>query len=229
MYIPLGIYIFIIFALLFITKMDSIKFLVNEPNKKDEAYRALTLLYKHCNSDERREEFYNHFRAFNAESSSAAGLSSALCNPQYRRATWINIGYIIFHELTGINVIILYSTTMFKEMHKGGGGISPKTGTYIVGFTNAFTSFIAVFFIKYFGRRTLIIWGHILIGIVHCLVGVFNILEYNNGVIAMIVLFLVFYENSSGPIAWLYAVETCIDSAMGICLLTLWFTVCVLS
>ena len=115
-------------------------------------------------------------------------------------------------------------------MHKdGGGGITPKIGTYIVGFTNTFASLLAVFFIKYFGRRTLIVWGHVLIGVVHCLIGVFNILEYNNGVIAMIVLFLVVYEETSGPLAWLYAVETVIDSAMGIVLLTLWTTVCVLS
>ena len=42
-------------------------------------------------------------------------------------------------------------------------------------------------------------------------------------------LFLLSYENTSGPVALLYATETTIDAALGICLLTLWGTVFVLS
>ena len=44
-----------------------------------------------------------------------------------------------------------------------------------------------------------------------------------------VLIFLVVYQNSSGPVAWLYATETCIDAAFGICLFTLWGTVFVLS
>ena len=39
-------------------------------------------------------------------------LKDALFNDRYKKATWVNIGYIIFHELTGINVIMLYSSQM---------------------------------------------------------------------------------------------------------------------
>jgi hypothetical protein len=39
------------------------------------------------------------------ETTSGVTIIDALCNPKYRRATWINIGYIFFHEMTGINVI----------------------------------------------------------------------------------------------------------------------------
>lgn len=139
------------------------------------------------------------------------------------------MGYIIFHELTGINVINLYSTTMFKEMHKGGGGIAPRTGTYIVGVFNVVGTACSILFVNNFGRKTLLIWGHILIAIVHAMVGYFNVEGNNNGVVAMIMVFLFVYGNTSGPLAWLYAAETVIDVAMGICLLTLWGTVCVLS
>ena len=42
-------------------------------------------------------------------------------------------------------------------------------------------------------------------------------------------LFFVAYENTSGPLAWIYATETTIDAALGSCLMTLWGTVFVLS
>ena len=80
-----------------------------------------------------------------------------------------------------------------------------------------------------FGRRTLVIWGHIFIALIHASIGVFGILHVDAGIISMILAFLVVYQNSSGPVAWLYAAETTIDSALGICLFTLWGTVFILS
>ena len=41
--------------------------------------------------------------------------------------------------------------------------------------------------------------------------------------------FLFIYQNTSGPIAWMYAAETTADVAMGTCLLTLWGTVFILT
>jgi len=61
--------------------MDSIKFLVNDPKRKQEAYQAMSLMYKHCDSEEKKEEFYRHFKSINADSSSDASFSDALCNP----------------------------------------------------------------------------------------------------------------------------------------------------
>ena len=40
--------------------------------------------------------------------------------------------------------------------------------------------------------------------------------------ILMIMGFLLVYYNTSGPIAWMYASETCTDVAVGISLFTLW-------
>jgi hypothetical protein len=42
-------------------------------------------------------------------------------------------------------------------------------------------------------------------------------------------MFLFFYQNSSGPVAWLYFTETSIDASLGFTLFTLWGTVFILS
>jgi len=64
---------------------------------------------------------------------------------------------------------------------------------------------------------------------VHVTVGVFDNNEMNEGVLVMISIFYFVYCQTSGPIAWLYATETTIDTALGICLLTLWGVTFVLS
>ena len=35
---------------------------------------------------------------------------------RYKRASWVNIAGIIFHETTAINVILLYSTTILEQI-----------------------------------------------------------------------------------------------------------------
>lgn len=65
--------------------------------------------------------------------------------------------------------------------------------------------------------------------VVHFLVGIFIITGKNIMVLIGILVFLFIYQNSSGPIAYTYATETCCDIALGMCILTLYLTVLVLS
>ena len=70
--------------------------------------------------------YYNALDSNQGKDSSGLNLCDAVANPRYRKATWVNIAYIIFHELTGINVIMLYSNQMFKQMSSGGSSITPR-------------------------------------------------------------------------------------------------------
>ena len=45
----------------------------------------------------------------------------------------------------------------------------------------------------------------------------------------MVLLFLIVYQNTSGPVAWLYAAETTIDTGLGVCVLALFGTVFIMS
>ena len=107
--------------------------------------------------------------------------------------------------------------------------LSPRVGTYLVGIVNFVASFLSIFIVKVFKRKTLLIYGHFFIGVCHILVGIFDIYGIDMGVVIMINLFLVSYEFTTGPIAWLYASEVVVDSALGFCILCLWMTVLFLS
>ena len=56
-----------------------------------------------------------------------------------------------------------------------------------------------------------------------------NDCDQDNAMIGMVLLFLVVYQNTSGPVAWLYAAETTIDTGLGICVLALFGTVFIMS
>ena len=56
-----------------------------------------------------------------------------------------------------------------------------------------------------------------------------TILAFDWGVLVGICLFIIIYELTSGPVAWMYAAETCCDMALGICMYTLYLVVFILS
>ena len=60
---------------------------------------------------------------------------------------------------------------------------------------------------------------------IHFSIGFFNNNNDNTAALVMTLSFLVVYQNTSGPLAWVYCAETCIDASLGLCLLVLWTTV----
>ena len=94
-----------------------------------EARKHMTKMYKYPASGKATpaelEQMIQKLKFSSGNDTNNLTLKDALWNPTYRMATWVNIGYIIFHELTGINVILLYSNTILAKS----GKFKPRTGT----------------------------------------------------------------------------------------------------
>ena len=101
----------------------------------------------------------------------------AFCSDErYTRASWINVIYMVFHELTGINVILAYSDTILKKiLGTDSGGFNARTGTYCIAGVNALAAVGGIWTCRNIGRRTLLFWGHIGVAISHACVGTFTI------------------------------------------------------
>jgi MFS family permease len=97
-----------VLLMLTIVRSDSVKFLIVKNNQK-QARIAIRKLYKQATSDAIADNYIENLRQKLGNDSSGLTLIDAVANPTYRKATWVNIGYIMFHELTGINVIFIYS------------------------------------------------------------------------------------------------------------------------
>ena len=62
------------------------------------------------------------------------GYYRALTDPDYRMATFICMALAITNQLTGINAINIYSTTIYQNIQDesgGDGGISPRLGSVL--------------------------------------------------------------------------------------------------
>ena len=145
------------------------------------------------------------------------GYSEAFCGTQYRRANAVGIMMAIFQQTTGINVIFLYSNTVFANI-----GWKPQKISGIIGIVNWLTTIVGILLLVKYGRRILMLYGNFFITITLCLTGVFSLMGWNVMVIAMTFAFISFFEFTSGPITWLYMSEILQDKTQSIATMLNW-------
>ena len=143
---------------------------------------------------------------------------------RYSRASQTNVTIMTFHVLTGYAAVMAFSNTIFANAQESsGGGITPRTGTYLIGVCNLLAAMCGIYTVRTFNRRTVLLVGHSTITVLHFLIGIATILDYSTIQIALTCIFIFVYMTTSGPCAWAYAAETCTDTALSMCVFTLYF------
>jgi len=128
--------------------------------------------------------------------------------PSVLLRTMIGICLQFFQQLTGINAIFYYSSTVFVLI-----GADPMVGTAITGAVNVAATFIAVVTMDRVGRRALLLYGAAGMAVCLATVGVLVLTTDpsqsgpGNAIIAFICLFIVNFAYSWGPIAWIIPAE----------------------
>ena len=102
-------------------------------------------------------------------------------------------------------------------MEDSGSSLSPKIGTIIIGVLNFTFAGWSVVPVKHFKRRTLVLFGHLLMSVLMFLVGLFSYLGENNLMFAALISFLFAFQSTDGPVLFLYASEVTVDSGLGFC------------
>lgn len=140
------------------------------------------------------------------------GFRMFLENSDFRRAIGLGIGLQIIQQLTGINVVMYYAPRIFDI-----AGFSSTEqqlwGTVIVGVTNVLATFIAIAFVDRLGRKPIMYAGFVVMGLSMIAVGLlFKMdLEKNPALgtwaIGALLLFIVGFAMSAGPIIWVLCAE----------------------
>jgi MFS family permease len=112
---------------------------------------------------------------------------------------------------------MFYSSTIFVS-----SGFDPRVGTALVGIVNVISTFLSTFLLTYFGRKTLL-WT---MSVAMCadLIGLGIAFIYNVGnlQIVLVLLFVVLFEFSLGPIVWIYMSEIMTDKGQSLGTLVNW-------
>ena len=114
---------------------------------------------------------------------------------------------------------MFYSNTIFASL----GDISPDMITFMVGVVNFFSTFGGLWLLFKFGRRSIMITFNFGMAVVLFLVGFFSLKQahytddgtnpYTIPSVTLVMVFIAFFEFSSGPITWLYMAEIMQDKS----------------
>ena len=133
-----------------------------------------------------------------------------LQNANFRRAIYLGFALQVIQQLTGINVVMYYAPKIFEVA--GYQSVEQQMFcTVLVGLTNVFSTFIAIFFVDRWGRKPIMFAGFVVMGLALVTVG----LLFNTGAITAapwlavvcILIFIVGFAMSAGPIIWILCSE----------------------
>lgn len=146
------------------------------------------------------------------------------CDPRYSRATILGCALSIFQQLTGINAIMFYSNLVFKGLTMTNTMI-----TALIGIVNFVATLFGLVFLAFAGRKTLMAIFNIAMSVTLLMLSYYAFEKDSIGMVVCVLLFITFFEFSSGPIVWLYNAEIMQDKAVSIATFLNWFLSLVIS
>jgi SP family galactose:H+ symporter-like MFS transporter len=133
-------------------------------------------------------------------------------NSNFRRAIALGIGLQVVQQLTGINVVMYFAPTIFRI-----AGFATTNqqmwGTVIVGVTNVLATFIAIAFVDKLGRKPIMYAGFVTMGVAMIAVGtLFSVgieehPELGYVAVGALLVFIIGFAMSAGPIIWIICSE----------------------
>jgi maltodextrin utilization protein YvdJ len=122
------------------------------------------------------------------ENSEKPSLKELFRNKEYRGSTIMALLLAIFNQMSGINIIVSYTTNIFNEI-KLKGAVSSLTlqqQSQFIGLSGFTGALLAAISVGLLSRRVVFILGHALIGTFLILVGIFiNVGSPNGALVSM--------------------------------------------
>lgn len=155
---------------------------------------------------------------------SSPSYSETLTSPKYRSATLIGCTLSMLQQLSGINIVMFYSSNIM-----GSSGLPPNQITALVGFVNCVSVFPTIYLFARFGRKVLL-WT-LSLAIAGSLIGLgvsllIDAQSQINGLgqvaicqtlsVVFLLLFIMFFEFSLGPLLWVYLSEIMTEKGLSL-------------
>jgi hypothetical protein len=186
-----------------------------------------------CKSEVDKFEILTELKANMAEQqqegeSKTPSIRQAIFGRNHRKGTWVILGWTFFFMWTGIDALNMYSNVIINRMNepriKAGQSIliTAEFGTTMIGAMQFIGSILAYYTVYNFERVKLLVWGHILMGVLWSGIGLSTMFEYNILALIQIACFLLIFALTEGAIIWIYCAEALTDTQLGVGILGLW-------
>lgn len=209
----------LLFALVFVTMPESPLWLVSR-NRTDAAISSLQWLrgnrYDYTDELTELQDDDRRTKALNVS------VMDALRRPATKRALIIIVGLMFFLQLSGINIVIFYTASIFEAANTG---LEAELATIIVGVMQVLATFVASMIVDKVGRRVLLLISVSVMAFCKCLLGIYFTMQQADAdsvrelgwlPVVALCLYIVVFSLGFGPIPWLMVGELFAPDIKGI-------------
>ncbi|CAG9862028.1 unnamed protein product [Phyllotreta striolata] len=142
------------------------------------------------------------------EAEGKASLADLITIPGNRKAFIIGLGLIAFQQLSGINAVLSFAGSIFKN---AGSSLDPNVCSIIIGVVQLVSSFLSSVLIDRLGRKILLIASGVGMVLSEAPLGVYSYVNDTlhkdlSGVaflpIVLLIVYMLTYNVGSGPLPW---------------------------
>lgn len=156
----------------------------------------------------------------------------SLFTRQYRHVLWLGLVIAVFQQWCGTNVIFNYAQEIFVGAGFDVDGMF--INIVITGIANVVFTFVALYTIERWGRRTLMLLGAGGLGLIYLTLGTCYFFEVKGVMMVMLVVAAIsVYAMTLGPVTWTLLAEIFPNRirgvAMATCTFALWVGCCTLT
>ena len=164
--------------------------------------------------------------------SSLFTLRSSLLAPRYRKVLTLGLVIAVFQQWCGTNVIFNYAQEIFIGAGFNVDGMF--INIVITGIANVLFTFVALYTVERWGRRTLMLIGAGGLGVIYLILGTCYFMHVTGVMmVALVVAAISCYAMTLGPITWVLLSEIfparIRGVAMAVCTFALWVGCCTLT
>lgn len=201
----------LIFGGIFFFMPETPQYLVMK-NREDEAKKSLLFLRgKNYDADTELAEIATENNLIKANNVSVFG---ALKRKSTLRALMISIGLMLFQQLSGINAVIFYVSTIFKAANGNSDdepAISDNVAAIIVGSVQVVATLVSTLVVDKLGRRILLLLSSTVMAVCTILLGIYFYMDSHPDKsvdnmawlpIFSVCLFIIAFSLGFGPIPW---------------------------
>lgn len=225
---PLVLGVIQLLLFLFVYKQEPILFSIGK-NQDGEARKMVKRLFTFPSAQNEEEkdkiadEYIKELRDKSDSTTSKVTFKQAICDPQYRKATWICVIIGFLNKQCGIDGLAVFFTRLVGLLSEQGSfPLRATHATAIYSFSDFVGGCIGYFLLKMLGRKTVMIGGQIGMVVFQFVAGLAYMLGYGFTTYLCAVGFVITFAATQGPVAWLYIAEVTVDQAMGVVMLALY-------
>ncbi|XP_055856829.1 facilitated trehalose transporter Tret1 isoform X2 [Episyrphus balteatus] len=209
----------LIFGAIFVFMPESPTYLVSK-GKNESAIKSIQWLrgndYNYTAELEELKETDAHIKQ------NPVSIGSALTRRVTIKALIISLGLMFFQQLSGINAVIFYTTSIFRDAQTG---IDESLSTIVVGLMQVIATFISVMVVDKLGRRILLLASSAVMVISTVLMGLYFFMQSNDSSsvdnlgwlpVVSLCVFIVMFSIGFGPVPWLMMGELFASDIKGV-------------